>query len=115
MNLIDDPVHRRLAGTPTLWRFSNRGTTYATPWLALEHADSAVLYALADKYVLARLDATEMLSYFARMQALSVLEHWTEEPADVVLDWLLTGDEQYREAAYSAARSAAYSLSLIHI
>ena len=41
--------------------------------------------------IIARMDATEMLRYFARMQALSVIHLW--DAPDVVLDYLMTGDE----------------------
>ena len=53
--------------------------------------------------IITRFDATEILRYFARMQALSVLDNWQENPADIVLDWLMTGDETAQSAAQSAA------------
>jgi hypothetical protein len=55
--------------------------------------------------IVARMDATEMLRYFARMQALSVVHLW--DPPDVVLDYLMTGDELIRVAAWVAAWAAA--------
>ena len=58
--------------------------------------------------IIKRLDATEGLRYFARMQALSVLHLYPGDPADCVLDYLM-GDDSLRSAAYSAADSAAYS------
>ncbi len=61
--------------------------------------------------IVARMDATEGLRYFARMQALSVIHLYPGKPAEVVLDWLMTGDESLRSAADSAAweaSSAAY-------
>ena len=58
--------------------------------------------------VLAGADLSEVLSAFARWCALSCLDNWPDPP-QVVLDWLMTGDEQYRSAAESAARSAAWS------
>jgi hypothetical protein len=61
----------------------------------------------SDRKIIERWDATEMLRYFARMQAISALDNW--EPPDVVCDWLMTGDEAARSAAWSAARSAARS------
>ena len=48
---------------------------------------------------------TETLRYFARMQALSVI-HLYDDPPDVVLDYLMTGDESIRHAAWDAARAA---------
>ena len=57
--------------------------------------------------VIAGADLSEVLRAFARWCALSCLDNWPDPP-QVVLDWLMTGDEQYRSAAYSAADSAAY-------
>jgi len=54
--------------------------------------------------IVARMDATEMLRYFARMQALSVVHLWGAP--DVVLDYLMTGDEAIRAAAGDAAWAA---------
>ena len=58
--------------------------------------------------IIASIDATELLHYFARMQALSCADQWPSAPPDVVLDYLMTGDETIRSAAESA-RSAAWS------
>ena len=55
--------------------------------------------------IIQRGDATEMLRSFARMQALSVVHLW--EAPDVVLDFLMTGDESLRDAARDAAWAAA--------
>ena len=56
--------------------------------------------------IVARRDATEGLCYFARMQALSVIHLW--DAPDVVLDYLMTGDEAIRAAAaWDAARATA--------
>jgi hypothetical protein len=55
--------------------------------------------------ILQSADATEMLCYFARMQALLVVHLWGAP--DVVLDYLMTGDESIRDAAWAAARAAA--------
>ena len=59
--------------------------------------------------IVARMDATELLRYFARMQALSVLDLWDTEPPEVVCDYLMTGDarDAARAAAWGAARDAA--------
>ena len=54
------------------------------------------------------MDAEEMLRYYARMQALSVVMN-APEMSDVVYDWVFTGDESLRSAVDSAARSAVYS------
>ena len=59
------------------------------------------------RLIVARIDATDMLRYFARMQAVSVAHLW--EPPDAVLDYLMTGDESLRAAANAAANDAAYA------
>jgi len=65
-----------------------------------------------ERTIIASFEASEMLRYFARMQALSVLHLAPENMAEVVEDWIMTGEESIRSAAYyaaySAARSAAY-------
>ena len=67
-----------------------------------DHGDKFVS---RSRRIIARMDATEMLMYFARMQALSVV-HAFAAP-DVVLDYLMTGKD--RSAAWSAAEAAAWS------
>ena len=63
--------------------------------------------------IIARFDATELLRADARASAQSVLKYWQGPVPQVVLDWLTTGDEQYRSAAHSAAESAARSATWI--
>ena len=58
-----------------------------------------------ERRIITRMDAADMLRYFARMQALSVAHLW--EPPDIMLDWLMTGDESLRAAAWAAAWDAA--------
>ena len=58
----------------------------------------------SERRIVVRMDAIEMLRYFARMQALSVVHFW--EAPDVVLDYLMTGDESIRAAAGAAAGAA---------
>ena len=58
-----------------------------------------------ERTIIARMDATEMLRYYARMQALSVVHLW--DAPDVVLDYLMTGDKSIRAAARDAAWAAA--------
>lgn len=60
--------------------------------------------------IIERADVTETLRYFARMQALSVI-HMYNNPPDVLLDYLMTGDEAIRTAAWTAARVAAPSVT----
>lgn len=62
-----------------------------------------------ERTIIRRIDATELLRYFARMQAVSALDYWQDNPPDVVLDWLMTGDESLRSTAGSAAWSAAWA------
>lgn len=63
----------------------------------------------SERRIVQRADATEALRYFARMQALSVIHLWTADPPDVVLDYLMTGDESARAAAWDAGRAAAWT------
>lgn len=78
------------------------------PTLCLVDCDSGFLRD-SDKIVcrrrriVVRMDTTEMLWHFARMQALSVVHLW--EAPDVMLDYLMTGKESIRHAA-RAARAA---------
>lgn len=58
--------------------------------------------------IVQRADITETLRYYARMQALSVI-NMCDDPPDVVLDYLMTGDESIRAAAGAAAWAAAWS------
>jgi hypothetical protein len=60
-----------------------------------------------ERKIIARFDAAEMLRYFARMQALSVIHLW--EPPDVVLNYLMTGEENIRTAAGDATWDAAWA------
>ena len=59
-----------------------------------------------ERTIIARMDATEMLRYFSCMQALSVVHLW--DAPDVLLDYLMTGDESIRAAAWAAAWDAAW-------
>ena len=61
----------------------------------------------SERMIVARFDAADMLRYFARMQALSVVDRW--DAPQVVLDWLMTGDEKYRVEALEAAWASAAS------
>ena len=62
--------------------------------------------ACSERTIIARMDATPLLREFARMQALRVA-HLLDNPPDVVLDYLATGDGSIRAAAWAAARAAA--------
>ena len=91
-----------------------------TPFDALQYSPGATLCLVdcdgetkrdTDKLVctrrriVARMDATELLRYFARMQALSVVHLW--DAPDIMLDYLMTGEESMRTAARAAAGAAA--------
>ena len=79
----------------------------------IKKADDKIV--CSERTIIARMDFSEPLRYFARMQALSVIHLWEQDPPDVVLDWLMTGNEGLRKeaahAAYDAyaADSAAYA------
>jgi hypothetical protein len=60
--------------------------------------------------ILARMDATDMLRYYARMRALSVVHLW--DAPDVMLDYLMTGDRALRAAAWTAARDSVLNAAL---
>ena len=57
--------------------------------------------------ILWRIDGEKILGAFARSQALSVIHLW--DAPGVVKDYLETGDETLRSAAWVAARSAEYA------
>ena len=50
-----------------------------------------------ERKIIARMDATELCRYFARMKAVSVIHLW--DAPDVVCDYLMTGDEASRAAS----------------
>ena len=67
-------------------------------------------FVCSERMIVKRMDATEMLRYFARMQALSVVHLW--DAPDVVLDYLATGDERIRATARAAAWAAAWDAAV---
>jgi hypothetical protein len=71
------------------------------------HGDPVDKLACSERTIVARMDATPLLRWFARMQALSVARLLGDAPAEIVLDWLMTGDDAARDAAWDAARAAA--------
>lgn len=92
----------------------------ADPFDALKYAPGPMLHRVvldgivvsqSDKVVarkrkiIATIDATELLRKFARDQALSVIHLW--DAPKVVRDYLETGDESIRAAAWAAAQDAA--------
>jgi hypothetical protein len=116
-----DGVWLEVPGKPILCNHGLHGSVQ--PFDALSHAPGPILTLCefggemahdTDKLVaqrrkiLARMDATEMLRYFARTQAMSV-GHLLGEVPDVVAEFLLTGDESIRAAARDAARAVAWA------
>ena len=90
------------------------------PWNALHYAPGTVLCRVefgevveehSDKLVarkrriICRTDITDTLHYFKRMRALSVAHLWT--PDDVVLEYLITGDEHIKDSAWTSSLVAA--------
>jgi hypothetical protein len=61
----------------------------------------------SERTIIARMDATEMLRYYARMQAISVIEFYPNDTDAVVFDYLMTGDELIRDAAWAAGGAGA--------
>ncbi len=68
----------------------------------IEQSDKLVCSA---RRIVMRMDATDMLRFFARMQAVSCIDQW--DAPDVVCDYLMTGDDSIRDAARDAAWDAA--------
>lgn len=60
-----------------------------------------------ERTIVARMDANEMMRYFARMDAVKVVHLW--DAPDGVLDYLMTGDDSMRAASRAASRAAARS------
>ena len=114
-----DGAWLEVPGSPIFCERGLHGSIH--PFDALSHAPGPILtlcefggeiHHASDKLVaqrrkiLARMDATEMLRYFARTQAMSVGHLW--DAPDVVIEFLMTGDESIRAAAWDAARAAAW-------
>jgi len=65
--------------------------------------------AATERTIMKRIDATDLLRYFARMQAVSVLHLWNDNPPDVVLDYLMTGDDSMRVKVLAAAEAVTWT------
>ncbi len=70
--------------------------------IVAEHADKFVC---RRRKIVKRIDSTELCRKFARHCALSVIHLW--DAPQVVRDYLTTGDESLRDAAWDAAWAAA--------
>ena len=86
----------RYAPGPILCQIEARGET-------LHEGDKSVS---RERRIVRRMDATELLRYFARHCALSVIHLYPNGTDDAVFDYLMTGDENLRAAVW-AARDAA--------
>jgi hypothetical protein len=60
----------------------------------------------SSRRIIKRVNVTDLLRLFARKQALSVIHLWNAP--DIVREYLETGDESKRAAAWAAARDAAW-------
>jgi hypothetical protein len=69
----------------------------------VEHGNPVDKVACSERTIITRMDATPLLRYFARQQALSVVHLW--DPPQVMLDYLM-GDDAARAAARDAAWDA---------
>jgi hypothetical protein len=72
--------------------------------VVVPHGNPVDKLACSERTIVTRMDATLLLRYFARQQALSVVHLW--KPPQVVLDFLM-GDDAARAAAWDAASDAA--------
>ena len=110
----------RFSGEPILCQQGFHASL--TPFDALQYAPRSTLclvevggtilrgddkVAATERTIVCRMDATEMLLCYARMQALSVIHHYPNGTDDAVFDYLMTGDESLRTAARAAAEDAA--------
>lgn len=92
------------------------------PFDALQYAPGSVLclvecggkiiesddkFVCAERTIIARMEASEVLRYYARMQALSVIELYPNGIDDAVFDYLMTGENAQAAAAARAADAAA--------
>src|ERR1700680_4522039 len=108
------PISICETGLHASWHVADALLFAPGPWLCLVEVDH-IIGQQNDKLVcrrrkiIARFDATELLRADARASALSCLKYWNGVPPQAVTDWLTTGDEKYRSAAWSAAESAAWS------
>lgn len=69
----------------------------------VEKEQDGVLVA-RERKIIARMDFTKPLRYFARMKALSVINDYPNGTDDDVFDYLMTGDEALRPRALETAR-----------
>lgn len=70
----------------------------------VSHGDPENKIACSERTILARMDFTEPLLYFARMQALSVVHLW-DAPQEII-DYLMIGEEPPRTATWNVCSPA---------
>lgn len=71
----------------------------------VSHGDPVDKWAGSRRRIVASIDATSILRDFARWCAISVMDNW--DAPEVVRQYLTTGDESLRDAAWGAAMDAA--------
>ena len=71
------------------------------------HGDPVDKFAARERRIIKTINAEKLMRDFARWNALKVLHLWPNPP-DVVVQFLKTGDESLRAAAWDAARAAAW-------
>lgn len=80
------------------------GSTLCRVWCAGEMIEGDDKLVCRERTIVARINAKELLWRYARMCALDVA-HLYDAP-DVLRQYLKTGDEELRDAAWAAARAA---------
>ena len=77
--------------------------------IIVPHGEPEDKIACTERRIIVRMDAEPLLRHFSRQQALSVVDMLGDNPPDVVLDWLMTGDESIRESARASAWASAWA------
>ena len=73
----------------------------------VEHGDPIDKITCSERTIIVRMDATPLLRWYACQQALKTVHLW--DPPQVVLDYLMTGDERIRRAAWTATHDVAWT------
>ena len=78
--------------------------------IVVPHGNPIDKYACSKrKYISGGVDISVTLRHFARLCALDVIHLWN--PSEVVVEYLKTGNEKNRPAAWDAARAAARAVA----
>jgi hypothetical protein len=84
---------------PVVYRVQGSG-------IIIPHGDPIDKYACSERtYLAGGIDCTEILRKFARCCALDVIHFW--DAPEIVVEYLKTGKEKIKDAAWDAARAAA--------